>query len=647
MTCCSSGQQSRLADPLSPSRLAAAIFLAANSMVLSLAVNTSPLSRSEARWLHAALILLTALVVALTRRVWPWQPEWKLQAPGGMDTAFLIGMAAATCYSFCSVWTGDGNVYFEVVCILVVIHTVGSAMKHASQARVITTLQTIKHVKPQYVWRSTGAGRAELVLGSDLTEGDEFWVAAGETIAVDATVLDGESFIDSATTTGESFWASCRAGDQVSAGARSIDGLLRLRVDATSSAISAEALATHVLRGIGRKARIEGMAEHFAKRFVFIVIVLASLVCVYWWRRGGLEAAVLNAMAALLVACPCALGFATPIALWSALMRLGRLGIVTRDTAAIERLAGTDTVIFDKTGTLTSLNVTCSHLRILTQGKVNREDLLSMLATAQAASRHPIAKAFVTAAAMHVGRRYRISSLRQLNGRGIEAEMMGREAAHKLTILDWSGISAPPDAAIAAAATLPTGSRALAILVDDAWVAVAGVEERGVTDLRALNEQLRELGVGSAVVSGDSAERLHKLGEADVSGGHSPAAKARRVVAEQASGRHVCFVGDGVNDAMAMARSHVSIAVADGSVWALAAADFLLQQKDLRQIPDMLRIARETMHSLRWSLLFAASYNAVGIAAAAAGLLHPVSAACLMLTASLTVTYRSLRLIEH
>ncbi len=642
MSCCDTTHNEEVRE-LSTLRLVAALFLTGACALLSLTVNITEMEQ-EAWWLHVTLVALTLGVVVLVSQRWPWQRRWRGSADCSVDLAFMLGIAGASCYSFLSVWRGTGSVYFEVICVLLTIRALGAKFKRSSQRHVVAAMRAATSATCRYRRRSCLTMASEWVTETQLKVGDEIWVPPGEDIPTDGTILAGEAFIDESSMTGDCFWAKRGVNDGVRAGARNIDGQLRIRVESIAPAVSAEAMCDQVLRGVGDKARLQGLAERMAPRFVWSVATIALLVGGYWCCVASWTTGFLQAMAVLLVACPCALGLATPIALWTAVTRLARLGVITRDTGAIERLALVDTMIFDKTGTLTSVALACDDLYMLTQERP--DDLMRMLGAAQAASRHPIARAFVTASSAEGESPYRVLSLHQIPGRGIEAEIAGPHVACKLAVLDFDKAAPPSTAATVALASLKVGARPLGIWINDALVAVAAIEERVVTDTHALFARLMRLDVAPAVCSGDQAERLIKLAIPDATGGQSPIAKAQRVDTDQARGRQVCFVGDGVNDALAMAKSRTSFAIANGSPLALAAADFSLAQKHLERLPEIVNVARQSMQCLNSNLVLAAGYNTIGIAAAAMGWLQPVGAACLMLCASLTVILRSMRWLD-
>jgi P-type E1-E2 ATPase len=357
------------------------------------------------------------------------------------------------------------------------------------------------------------------------------------------------------------------------------------------------------------------LASQIAVWFVPVVSLLAVLVFLFWVRLVAWPEALLNAMSVLLVACPCAFGFATPLAIWTALGRLASSGLLARNGAAIERLASVDIVMFDKTGTLTLGEPVIE--RITFHG--SDEGLVrSLIVAAERASTHPVARALESIQAPF---RWTADRVRILPGRGIEARVHDHYVA-----------------LVAGAAGR------VEIAVDGTAAATVELSDNVLPGIDKAVAQLRQLGVDTALLTGDTVERAARIGLADTRALLTPEDKHASVVTELGA---VAFVGDGINDAAAMSAASVSVAVSTGAPLAIEVADLVWTGANPQAIPDAIRIARDTTSKIRSNLRLALAYNAVGIGIAAAGLLHPVAAAVLMMLSSLTVTWRSLIGFEH
>ncbi len=630
-------------------KLIAALVVAGNAMLWSLAVNPSELQPQERRGLHAALGLAALLVVGLCggplgRALWQNLRARRL----GVEGLFATGMLGATATSCVSLWRGDGPTYFEVVGILVGIYALSARIKQAAQAQLQAALTAAIPAMDACLLLPTDGGPPRRVPVVQIKAGDIVAVAAGETIPIDGNILVGEAFINEASLTGEGLCRARGVGDGVGAGSRNVDGTLQIRAAVAGSARAMDRLFAAVRKGSTAREGLAGQAERLAGPFFFVVIGVATATFAGWGWAQGWEPAFLHAMAVLLVACPCALGFATPVGMWTAVVRLAQLKVHTRNLLAVERLAEVDHLLFDKTGTLTTVDPQVGQLLHLPKSPLPAVDLTARIAATQALSDHPIARAFVAGAAPAAPEGLRPTSTRVLPGRGIEAQFVDARGTTTLRLGDLQRLASAADhqAFAPLLARLPTGSHVIAIYVDGVAAALAQVIDAPVAKLNETFAALQAMGVQCAVCSGDDAARLAPFAALPTTGSMRPEDKSARVLQLQRQGHRVAFVGDGLNDAAALAQSHASLAIAGGTSLAIAAADFTLAQGDLVALPAAIAICRQTLKVVRSNLKFAAAYNLLGMGVAAAGVLHPVFAALLMVAASLTVTLRSARLLH-
>ncbi len=600
-------------------RVAFAGLVAAQSMIFGLAVNLSPPEGSTRAILHAVLALSAiAAFLLVGLPLLHTALEAARQSRIVFEQLFLAGIFGAFAASLVSTLTGTGHVYYEVVAILLAIYTFGRLLGDRRRSEAIESAQklgqefdTCERIGPD--------GRRSRIAVAEVRAGDAVLVSAGAGIPVDGVVIDGSAFVNEAALTGEPFPVVKRAGDAVCAGSHSTDGALQIRV--TRTARQLDAILARVADARQRPSHLEREADRLVAWFLPTVLAVAALVFAFWTWRSGWTAGLFNALAVVLVACPCSMGLATPIGIWSALADLAKRGIVAHDSDLVERLAAIDAAVFDKTGTLGEPAL--DLVDFVAAPDADRSLLLREVAALEAASRHPIAQAFREHHRGEIAR-----DIRMLPGIGIA----GRVGEIDLQIRN----SADGGAALASQLRqLSPASHTLYILRAGALAGAALLRERlrasAVETISALEAQ----GIPCMVLTGD---RNNAHGLTNLHAGLSPLEKVARM---RECARRPLFVGDGINDAPAMAEAHASLCIAGGSAVALETA--MGEVHDLREIPRAIARCRAAVRTIRQNLLFAATYNFVGIALAAAGMLHPVAAALLMLASSFTVSWRALR----
>jgi Cu2+-exporting ATPase/Cu+-exporting ATPase len=554
------------------------------------------------------------------------------------DQLFLTGIFAAFAASVhCSI-TGVGHVYYEVVAILVAIYTFGGLL---TETRRREAIEGAGDFGREFAWCEVEAATGiERVAVNGLREGAVVRVAPGGAICVDGTVLEGTSFVQEATLTGEPFPVVRRAGDRVLAGSVALDGALRIR--SRGGPRQLDALLDALREARARPTRLQRQADRLASWFLPAVVVVAVATFVVWTMRAGWSEGLFNALAVILVACPCAMGIATPVGIWSAMGRLARLGLLVRDPDVIEKLAGITRAVFDKTGTLGEDALVLVDL--VTAPGVDREMLQARAAALEATSEHPVARAFHSATA-RAGELQKVEVVAGAGLRGCFAEGelgMGNEALFDPSLrLEWD--------ALLENARRPgqAGERVIYLGWNGRPVAVAILAETLRQGAREALATFSNLGIPTEVMTGDRTASALAHGLDGVQSGLLPAEKAARVRDLQARGERVLFVGDGVNDAAALAEADAGIAMVGGAGVARAAADAELAGGDLRSVARACVTCRDAVSVVRGNLRFAALYNCIGIALAACGFLHPVAASVLMLLSSFTVTWRAMREVDE
>ncbi len=573
------------------------------------------------------LMVLTGLVLLLLGSdfvVGTWHSAKRNRV--SFELLILAAMTGAFAYSVASLISGAGAVYFEVIAVLLVIYSIGQKIKstfHESAQQRANSWSGGGWIAR----RLRDDGATERVAVDQIQKGQKVLVFPGAMVPVDGKILLGQALIRQAALTGESMPVFRQAGDIVFASTVCIDGTLTIEASCNGNQGAVDRIQQAVHRARQTPSATENMAQQLASWFLPIVAVAALLTAAYWGVSGMWDRAFLNASAVLLVACPCALGLATPIAIWAALSELAALGIVAKHGDAVTALASTDYICFDKTGTLTPNHPKVKRFVLHSKATVSLDEIKSIVATVERTSQHPIAVAL--SLIKPTDSNFRAVETRLLPGRGIQCNVQDRRS----------------ERAIQVAITRDENDQCvtdnhLRVRFDGTLVATIELEEHVPREVTALLATLGQLGTKTAVLSGDTEARVELL-EADYQQGNMSSAD-KRVFVQQLKPQHrVAFVGDGFNDAEAMTAADVSLAAAWGTDFAADTADMIWLHKDFSAIVDGIRVCRQAKSVIRNNLFLAATYNMLGIAFAASGWLHPIVAAVLMLASSLTVTLRA------
>jgi len=619
-------------------RIGMAGLLAAQAMIFSLAVNLSPVT-GTARWIIHGALALSALGVFLLAGLPILRESWNALRHGRIvfEQFFLVGIIGAFLASVHSSLTGAGGVYYEIVAVLVAIYTFGTILARQRRDALRRSIEKIgaafdacERIGPD--------GHRERVTVDRIVPGDHVLVGAGEGIPVDGQVSDGVALVNESALTGEPYPVVKRTGDMVMAGSRAEDSTLRIAASSKGRSRRLDTLLQSVEEARKNPGRIQREADRLVAWFLPLVMIIAVLTTIGWTVYSGWITGVFNGLAVLLVACPCAMGLATPVAIWSALAALARRGLFARGGDAIEALSAIDTAVFDKTGTLSE-----SHARIVdfvVSPGTDRTQLLREIAAVQTGSGHPIARAF--RATTPSSEPMLAREMCVLPGAGIEGVLPG---GIPLQIGNEGILVAGDDRSVLndQLAAEEKGGHRIYVRRDGLLVGLAVVRESLRDSALEAMAQMKKLGIRTIVMTGDRGENASRFGFDECLAGMTPEAKLREVEKLRAAGHKVLFIGDGINDAPAMAASAASIALAGGSELPRETAGLELNGQDLRVIPQSVALCRATVRAIRRNIAFAACYNVVGIALAAAGILHPIAAALIMLVSSLSVTWRVLR----
>jgi len=624
-------------------RFALALLLAGQSMMLGLATNLSPPDPETLRLLQSVVLIATLGVVGLLG--WPLAcsaSEALRRRRVTLEALFVTGMLGATAASLQSFVTGEGPIYFEVVSVLLVVYTLGRRLTARSRVGALNAVRAWSQ-RLATCRLIDLAGELHQVSVSSIRPGDMVAVGPGEVVTVDGEIVRGEGFIQDTPVSGEPFARVGRLGDRVLAGSVSVDAAFQLRALSPGTGRQVDMLLAAVECALRQTAPAQARADRLAHLLFPLVITAALATFAFWTLRADWHVGLFNALSVLLVACPCALGLATPLAVWSAIGRLAERGLVVTRADFVERLASVDRVVFDKTGTLTEN--ACSLIGIATASDgAERARLLSWVAAVQVMSDHPVARAFTKLSREHNPGAVQVLSIRNVAGRGVEATIVteaGEKHILRLGHPEWFGRLDRFEAeALSRQLPVASGMR-VDVELSGQLAAVALVSDRLRESAAAAIKTLKNMNLPVQVMTGDSQGREAAALVPDIQARLLPAEKLRAVEEMTRSGARPLFVGDGMNDAGALAAAHAGVALDPSDGLAFASAMTTLYHGDLRVIPWAIGICRRATTVLQLNLLWAVAYNLLGITLAALGLLHPVAAALIMMTSSLGVVWFS------
>jgi Cu+-exporting ATPase len=616
-------------------------------------------------WIEFALGSPVVLWIGwpILRKFWLSITGWNLN----MYTLIGLGVGLAYLFSLAAVlfpgWfpdefrEHDGAVgtYFEAAAVIVTLVILGDFLQLRAMGQTSQAIQQLLELAPNLAWRVREDGAEEQVALDSVAVGDRLRVKPGEKIPVDGTVLEGASRVDEAMMTGEPVPVVKEAGARVVGATVNGNGSLLIRAERVGS----DTLLSRIVHMVGEaqrtRAPIQRLADLIAAWFVQIVVVIAVVTALAWWFLGPeprFAYAFLNAVAVLIIACPCAVGLATPISMTVAMGRGAGMGILFRNAEAIERMRDIDTVVVDKTGTLTLGKPALTDF--IVEGMAEGE-ALSLLAGVEQRSEHPIALAIVAGAKARGVAPRAAASFEAVNGLGVRADVDGKRVlVGNLVFLAQNGIDAQKWEARA------EGWRAEAktvvfFSVDGLAAGLAAVADPIKDSTREAIATLKQSGVRVVMLTGDSRSTAQavarQLGIDEALAEVLPEDKAGHVKRLQAEGRKVAMAGDGINDAPALAQADVGIAMGTGTDVAMESAGVTLVKGDLRGIARAAALSRATMRNIRQNLAFAFGYNALGIPLAAGVLypffgllLSPVVAGAAMALSSVSVVTNALRL---
>jgi Cu+-exporting ATPase len=680
-------------------------------------------------WILLALTLPVQFGVALPL----YRAAWGARRHGtaNMEVLVLLGTLAAFFYSLALTLQGQAHhLYYETAAVIITLVLLGRTLEARARGQAKRALESLWSLLPREVLRWDGAAYRAAPL-SEVQVGDRLLVRTGDRVPVDGVVLEGRGWVDESAITGESLPQERTAGNQVLGGALVVDGLLHLEAQAVGEGTLLAHIAQAVAHAQARKAGIQRVADQIAAVFVPIVVAIALLTLLGWWlAMRSLADALVPAVSVLVIACPCAVGLAVPIAMLTGATRAARAGVLIRGFEALERVRRIDTLVLDKTGTLTL--GTPRLVAIYTDG-ISETDALSLAAGLEQSVRHPLAEAILQAAQARGIAPAAVEQVQVVAGGGVRAmtrtvsplltspvdggetqapsPFTGRAGVGAETVLlgsprflqeqgvELDGFSEPPPLGSPckqgraggdsfseppplgspclqgepsrlgspreagatspafgspreAGGTLRRGVENFPVLLAVDGRIVAGFEfaDEPLPEVAETLRALRQAGLRLVLCSGDRAEAVaafaERVGIDEWHAAQLPHQKAEVVRRLQAEGRRVAFVGDGINDAPALAEADLGVVVATGTQLAAENADLILLNRDLRTVLTALRLSQAIYRVIRQNLFFAFVYNTLGIPLAAMGYLNPMVAALAMSLSSVSVVGNALRLLR-
>jgi Cu+-exporting ATPase len=615
---------------------------------------------------------LTLAAPVVTYAAWPFHRAAVTNARHGaatMDTLISVGTSAAFLWSLWALFLGTagtpgmthpfeltiargdgaGNIYLEAAAGVTAFILAGRYFEARSKRKAGAALKALLELGAKDVTVLRG-GREERVPAGELKAGDRFLVRPGEKIATDGTVVEGTSAVDASMLTGESVPVEVAVGDAVTGATVNVGGRLVVEATRVGADTQLARMAKLVEDAQNGKAAAQRLADRISGVFVPVVIALALATLGFWLGNGaGLTAAFTAAVAVLIIACPCALGLATPTALMVGTGRGAQLGILIKGPEVLESTRRVDTVVLDKTGTVTTGRMTL--LAVHTAEGTDEDEVLRLAGALEHASEHPVARAVADGARSRLGALPVPEDFANVPGLGVQgvveghAVLVGRE---KL-LAEWA-LDLPAGLARARAGAEAAGRTAITVAWDGEARAVLEVADAVKETSAEAVAGLRALGLRPVLLTGDnravaeSVAREVGIASQDVIAEVLPQDKVDVVERLQGEGRTVAMVGDGVNDAAALARADLGLAMGTGTDAAIEAGDLTLVRGDLRAAVDAIRLARRTLGTIRSNLFWAFAYNVAALPLAAAGLLNPMIAGAAMAFSSVFVVGNSLRL---
>lgn len=613
----------------------------------------SPLSMKTT---NVILLLLTTPVMFVSGRRF-FKGFWAAtrHRTADMNTLVAIGTGAAYLYSTAAVLFPGllavggkmPEVYFDTAAAIITLILLGKTLEMSAKRRASDAIRTLLGLQPNTARVIRNGDESDIPI-ADVLPDDIILVRPGERIPVDGVITRGFTVLDESMITGESMPVERHPGERVTAGTVNLNGSVEFRATAVGEGTLLARIVKLVEEAQGSKAPIQNLADTIASVFVPVVIAIALLTFVLWYTVGGIPFthALVNFIAVLIIACPCALGLATPTAIMVGTGVGARHGILIRNADSLEHTHRIQTVVMDKTGTITTGKPAVTDVRAC--GGYTEDKLLEIVASLERNSEHPLARAIVRHAEQKGIRPQETETFQSLTGMGVAGVVNGKPVlVGNLQLLREYSVDVreiePQVVQIEG-----EGKSCIVVAIDGLAVGMIAIADTIKPTSRDAIRALHDMGIRTLLLTGDNERTARAIaagaGIDRVSAGVLPAEKADRIKAEQSGGRIVAMVGDGINDAPALAQADVGIAMGTGTDVAMETAGVTLMNGDLTGVVQAIRLSSRTIRTIRQNLFWAFVYNSIGIPLAALGMLNPMVAAAAMALSSVSVVSNSLRL---
>jgi Cu+-exporting ATPase len=587
--------------------------------------------------------VLTGIVLSVAGRdffIRAWKAAW--HGVADMNTLVAIGTGSAFLYSTWAMATGHPDVYFDTAAVVVALVLLGKWMEDRAKNRTRDTLRGLFDLVPKQATVVRPDGRHDAIPLKAVRIGDRLLVKAFESVPVDGQIDEGDASLDQSMMTGESLPVAKKPGDRVIGGTRNGATSFTFRAEKIGADTALAGIVAAVEHAQGSKAPIQRLVDKISGVFVPVVLVIAAITFGLTLWTQSLEVALLHTVAVLIIACPCALGLATPTAIMVGSGRAAQKGILIKDAVSLEAAKTITTILLDKTGTLTTGALRLAELHPL--GDQEPDSLLQMIASVEQHSDHPIARSILQAASQKA---LKLSPALQVETRA-GVGMSGLVGSASIDIGSLKLLPEDHAGWMWANAQMTLGRTLVTVLINRAPAALIALESDLRGNAKEAVARFHELGLKVVMLTGDNQTAAdavaRQLGIDEVVAEVSPTGKADVVRRYQEGGTHVAMVGDGINDSVALTQADLGIALASGSDLAVSSADITITGNDLLSIAEAMRISKQTYRIIRQNLFWAFVYNTIGIPLAALGLLSPMLAGAAMALSSVSVVTNSLRI---
>ncbi len=601
------------------------------------------LGSSLNKWIEA--VLTTAVVLGPGIGFHVVALKQLRKASANMDSLISLGTLAALIFSWWSLLSG-GHVYFETAAVIITLILVGRYMENLSKGRASEAISKLLELGVKEAHKITSSGSTKDVPVESLKVGDTVLVKPGEKIPLDGVVVKGQSNIDESMLTGESLPISKQEESLVFGATVNQNGALHVEITAVGGDTALSRIVKLVQEAQEQKAPMQKMVDKISGIFVPVVVVIALITFIVWFLVVGVvQPALIAAVAVLVIACPCALGLATPTAILVGTGRAATKGVFIKSGEALERGDKLDIIMLDKTGTITEgkPSVTDLAAHIMSTG-----ELLGYAASVEALSEHPLAQAIEVKAEEHKLNLMTASGFHSVVGKGVEAKVGERmvRVGRRSFIQEVANI---PDAFAKKVDAFERDAKTVVFVsVGSDFVGIIAIADKVKDNAKEAIQQLHKLGMKTAMITGDNKKTAQaiakRVGIDEIHAEVMPEDKLQLVKVAQKSGKKVAFAGDGINDAPALTQADMGIAMGTGTDIAIESGQIVLMSGDPLKIPESIHLSRRTFRTIKQNLFWAFIYNTIGIPLAALGFLNPMFAAGAMAFSSVSVLLNSLRL---